>query len=91
MNYISATAGEEWYLRATQLLGADRWREQKGLAFVIFIFIRPVSYHVCIDLSLTHWLYGWLMFWNLIDAGLAVEYVNKKLVDLVADGYVGVM
>ena len=28
VNYISATAGEEWHLRATQLLGADRWREQ---------------------------------------------------------------
>ena len=52
--YICATAGEEWHLRATKLLGADRWREQKGLAFVIFILIRPTSYHVCIDLSLTH-------------------------------------
>ena len=31
------------------------------------------------------------MFWNLIDAGLAVKYVKKKIVDLVAYGYVGVM
>ena len=38
--------------------------------------------------SLTVWL---IDVWNLIDARLAVEYVNKKLVDLVADGDIGVM
>ena len=78
MNYISATAGEEWHLRATQLLGADRWREQKVLAFVIFIFIRPASDHVFIDLSLTHWLYGWLMLLKLDWCGFGCWIYQPK-------------